>query len=109
MKKMVRSLIWLQISIILIILMFVVFSVRKSGKKDQELLRWIDTKGSGSIPIFTDAPLETNTPRFVRCLSCVSESADSARIGSFVVLTDNVSYFVQCSKSGDEVSTNKEH
>lgn len=71
--------------------MSAVFSVRKPGRKDCVLLRWIDTKGSGSIPIFTDAPLDINTPQFVRCLSCISESADSARIGSFVVLADNVS------------------
>ena len=69
----------------------IVFSVRRPGKKDRILVRWTDTKGSGSIPVFTDSPLDINTPRFLRCLSCVSESSDIAKVGSFIVLEDNVS------------------
>ena len=67
-----------------------VFSVRKPGQKNCVPVRWIDTKGSKSIPLFTDTPRDIDTNGFVHCLSCVSESSDTASIGSFILLSDNV-------------------
>lgn len=68
-----------------------VFEVRKPGKKNQVLLTWADTLGPMSIPMFTEAPLHTDTHQYIRCKSCIAESLDTANIGSFVVLGHAVS------------------
>lgn len=62
------------------------FTVRKPGKEKQKIVEWRETLASQSIPLFTPFPECTQRSRYIHCMSCVTDSLDVARIGSFVVI-----------------------